>query len=740
MKLPLNAYVNPLLKLRLIGCALLVQFLLNSSCAFKAYGDSLEPSSSLLRTRPQPALQLKREASLDLMLPRVDYPVKVLQPIPLNGIRIPGLGSKAIQLLGFNYFVVVNNTDYTNMAQLYKDNRLRGKSNFVTVDSVIHPYFAFTNRVLADMIQRHLQPDLATFLQALLDVSLADYKIAEDAEVRSDIEHNLAFLSVALKLLEPKFITPSVGNVASLVDKDLKAIMSGDRSNSAIFEHKEDFSCYQPMGWYNSTPALQNFYRCREWITRMGFPVSETSSSPDRSSGNSFRRSVLLQRALEISSIKSKPAYDTWLKIQRAWPLLGAPVAAWQDSTLLPSEYKSIFKNLTDLKVTLNSLSEPFYRTKLLLSVRKQKPMGLGTTSIFDLEDSKHSSDLTAIYRLFPVTGDPEMSWMHSAAAVYPEGIEGNPIWPLALLDLHAWGAGQANNILNDNSYLLDPALSRALPELDKSIQRRGPNGQLKAVEDRRWTILSTYFKPLPDGAQGALKTDMWLTRRLESAFAGWLDSHLSIAPEEDLAGPTTTQIAASQTSQPTASSELEPGKQVKPAYYHYLEPAPDTYRKIREDAQKLIQDLTALGYFNERSRERFMDFTRLCLRLEKIAEMELMGQSIPFPDLKLLGNIDLVLDKVVVPLAGVMAISPPTSHEGGVNLALGRPGQIYVILQPGLKTILARGAQYTYYEMPGTPMGALHWQRKLDFAMLKVPFWTDKFDLVQSAPPSGKR
>jgi len=38
-------------------------------------------------------------------------------------------------------------------------------------------------------------------------------------------------------------------------------------------------------------------------------------------------------------------------------------------------------------------------------------------------------------------------------------------------------------------------------------------------MEDRRWRILSHYFKPIRQGTPNALRTDAWLSRRLESAL-----------------------------------------------------------------------------------------------------------------------------------------------------------------------------------------------------------------------------
>src|SRR5262249_4529898 len=159
-------------------------------------------------------------------------------------------------------FVVVDNTDFTTMSDLYRENRLNGKSNFVTADSIVHPYFAFTNGLLARVIQEHMTPELLTMLSSMLKVSAADYKSADDSGVQDDIKRNNALLLVAMRLLDPTLKLPDLGEASKLADAELNNIKQGRIAMSAISLHEEDFSLYQPIGWYNSNAKLRNFYRC----------------------------------------------------------------------------------------------------------------------------------------------------------------------------------------------------------------------------------------------------------------------------------------------------------------------------------------------------------------------------------------------------------------------------------------------------------------------------------------------
>jgi hypothetical protein len=702
----------------------LVPAALSGSIDINPFGLAPPPQQGPIRLQ-------KKDITLEQLITRVDIPYTFLQPVPLQGIRIPGLGARGVQMLGQNYFVVLANTPYKDLAEVYRENRLRGKSNFVTADSIVHPYFAFTNRALATAIEEHLVPELAALLKAMLETSLADYRQADDSAVRDDIERNIAFLSVAVKLLDSSFAPPQVGRVAALVSADLDAITTGKRATSAIFDREEDFSAYQGQGWYNSSALLRDFYRCREWLSRMAYPVSDVTFGTRGGVGNNFRRSVLLFRCLDLAKVGGKPGYEVWEKLMRAWSLLGSPLAAWQDKTISASEYKPVFKlDGKDVDVALSSLSEPFFRTKLMLAIRKQKPVKLGATSIFDLEDSGQWSNLSTSFRLFPVTGDPEMPWLRMASRNWKEDASQAPSWPLALLVLQAWGAGQASNILTDNLWKLDPQLARVLPELQRSVMRRLPGGQAQPVDDRRWKILSAYFTPYSEGAQSVLRTEMWANRRMESAFAGWVDSHLALGSAED------KPASPAQGGAP-AADERQPAK---PAYYHYLEPCPELYQRIKEDANRMSEDLYLLGYLSDRLRERFADFSRLAQRLERIAELELQAVPLPPADMKLLGNIDLILEKVVVPLPGTLSISVPGGAGAGMSFGLGRPGLLFIILQSGTRSTLGRGAVYTYYEVPFTNLKPEHWQRKLDFTLVKPPSWTDRFDLVEEQPPARRR
>lgn len=690
----------------------------------------------------------RKEPTLEDILVHKDMPFEFIQPVSLEGIKIPGLNAKALRVLGFNHFVVVNNTPFKSMSELYRDNRMKGKGNMVTADSLVHPYFSTTNGLLSAVIEEHLYPDLRALLNAMLQSSIADYRASEDGEVRDDIQRNLAFLSVAMQLLEPSLKLPDMGGATDLAATDLAAVKSGKSTRSAIFDRIEDFSYYTPQGWYNTSPRLQNFFRARQWLSRMYFPLTDVTSESSAGGGNEFRRSMLIFRSLDRSMVDGHPALEMWQKLTKAWSLFGLPNQASQGRTLLATDVKSVTQTgTTDLKRMLEGLSEPLFRTKLLLTVRNQKQVGLGATSIFELQDKNADSGSNIVFRLMPLIQEPELDWLKARGRHCREDEQGATWSPLALCDLHAWGAQQATNVLAAKVAFLDPGFSKWLPDLERTIARARA-GQVTPLPDRRWEILSAYFKSFPDGSQPVLRSEHWATRRLESAFAGWLDGQLAInqieitpghaqAASDSNASTTAGAAAANGTKATTTSGTAPTVPATKPANFHFLEPCIDLYQKVQADTQRLAQQLDEMGYFPQRYRERLQDFARLSQRFKSISETEVSGHSIAPMDFKLLANIDQVLEKVESPLPGSIYLADSLSNaseqanKSGVSLTIGRPGLLCMILPTTQGATLVRGAVYTYYETPGGPIKAEHLARKLEFGMLRPPTWLNDFDVV---------
>lgn len=477
---------------------------------------------------------LERRTKLEDLFKRRPLNVFPPDPVDLSGVKVPGLLPKNVSLLGNNSFVVVNDTSFTKLSDLYRENRENGKGNFVTVDSLLHPYFGFSNGLLGSVIEETTYAELMKLLAGMLQSSMADYRNTVDDEVKDDVQRNLAYISLALKLLEPKVKLPDIGGAIDLVNQDYQTVMSGKQGHSVICNINEDFSYFKPWGWMDSTERLRRFFRAYQWLSRMYFPLSDITHNTVAGGGNSFRRAVLLYRSLVLAkSSDAESSLVHWNRIATVLALTGLDEPSRKKS-LIPPELAPILKTSgSDLTGLLKALEQPFLRTKLMLSIRKQRPVELGATSIFDVGKGADDAKEQSVVRLFPVVQPPELPWIKENSKDYAEVNGPQPV-PLALLILHTRGAVQATNVLADLVQYLDSKLLTSLPKLERTLDSK--NKLTVAQPDRHWDIIAPLFVPNSDNLQRVVRSEAWLTRQLETAICAWLDSYLAynpIAPEK---------------------------------------------------------------------------------------------------------------------------------------------------------------------------------------------------------------
>lgn len=462
--------------------------------------------------------------TLEDIFRKVD-PKGVLDPPPLDLSlsKIPGLSEKSMGQLAMNYFVTVQSSQYKKMSDVYAENRVEGKPNFVTVDSIMHPYYAFTNGMMASAIEESVIKDLQVLLRAMLNSSIADYRRTEDEEVRDDIQRNLAYLCVALRLLEPNTKLPDIGGASQLVDSDLALLEGGKFGRSRIFNVEQDYGTFKAWGFMATRPRLRRFFTAYQWLSRMAFPLSNTSDNSLNGGGNTFRRSVLLYRSIVLANTGKEPALEKWNRIALMMAITGFDSNA-RKKTIIPPELAPVLRSSeADFNRLLQMLSQPFLRTKLLLSVRNARPVELNARSVFEMDSMSNTAGDDVVFRFFPLVDPPEMVWLREEGHDYVENTEGPNRVPLGLINLHAHGAQQATNLLNGQIDTLDKGLSKRVPRLERLVRVMTAE---EAGSDRHWAIVSNLYRQYPDTVQLGLRTETWLNRQLETALAAWVDSY----------------------------------------------------------------------------------------------------------------------------------------------------------------------------------------------------------------------
>lgn len=781
---------------RALGLIVLLVSTLNQAASAQVFNDIGAPQkfkrpTEIRLTDDAPQRSLGPPTLKDVF-PFMNLPFAAPQPLSLEGMKLSGLGARSSKILGFNHFVVLQGTPgfSGSSALLFKDNRENNRSNFVTVDPFVHAYFVFSNTLTLRVINETLYSELNTLLLALVDSCVKDYRACEIDEVKDDIQRNLAFIIVGLRLLDPKIVLADMGGASDLAQAELAIIAKGKRGRSVIFNRERDYSSLSPIGFYTSSERSANYYRSVAWLSYMYLTLSDVTVDSHSGGGNNFRRALLLYRAIElgrgnrvksvpgiispsISSDRSNSLMASWQRIYDISVAL-APSVITREQTVYPREIKSMFQagNL-EFKDLLQTLAQPLSRARLLLSIKKQRPQGLDAASIFEMDKNRNPGENLMVMRFLPPINSYELEWMKWQTTEYKEEGEDGMIDPLSLYLLYSWGSPVASNILNTLTDRLDPNLINTVPELTRVAGRRrieSDPGNAVCLAEKRWAIITEYFRPLKKNSQTCLMSENWSIQHLLSASAAFVDSFsaydrpvtsaassstISTAPKlTESAGkvvpvknvesankvdPAAKPPATLSRNEMTDAQRMFAPKQSvkKAANFHYLEPMPELYAKLSWFTQVVAADLTKLKCFPEDLRSRQSDFVRLLDRLTKIAEQELAVQPISATDFKLLANVDQILAVICPPESA--SIYVPGAGGGGASIGPGDSGHVYAIFSTDQGPYLSRGSTYTYFETAGGPFKQQHWDRKQGFGFLRPPGWVSKVDIVSDASPESK-
>ncbi len=757
----------------------------------RGLGESGFRNSSIIKLNEleNPSRSLTPTSSSDIF-PVVNLNLSTPQPLSLSGIKISGLSPENIKTLAYYHMVVLHGsadqgTAYDTMYGIYQNNRLSGRSNFVTVDTFVHAYFTYMNTLTVKVVEDTLYQELYDFLKDLRDSCVKDYRICDIAEIKDDIQRNLGFILVSIKLLRPDEPIPDMGGASDLAQAEIALMKKGQKASSPIFSREIDYASFRPAGFYGALGSYgvsraARFYSAYSWLSRMALSLSDLTINTQSGGGNSFRRAVLLFRAVQLGrSADGKTLMEKWRRLTDIVLALSQGQLS-KEPTIYPEEMKSIFTDAKlEFKDLLVTLAQPLARARLLISIKKQKPQGLDATSIFDMTRARKEEDSTTVFRLFVPVSSVELDFLKELAASYQEEGQDKAIVPLSLLNLFAMGCPQASNALSVLAEQIDSRAINVVPDFVRVLSRRRPEDADTMVRqtEKRWSLISEYFRPLKKGSQACLLSTVWMQQRLLSASGAFVDSFLTIdtnlyppppaapgtsvgsapakPPETTASKPAPAAAAAvgaatagsatgsNPASDPPPVSSSSPSgntstatntstsantrRSGKPAAanFHYLEPSIALYSKIAAFLSESMKELTRLNAMPENLRTKGDDFVRLTERLVKISEKELASEPLPLPDFRLLANIDQILP----------AISGPTSaciYTGsGASMGLGDPGALFILFNTDQGPYLSRGAVYSYYEVAGGPYKPQHWQRKKSFGFLRPPGWISQFNLV---------
>jgi len=216
----------------------------------------------------------------------------------------------------------VPSADYQLFHQAYQGLAGAQVPVMVTSDSILHLYHLYFGEILKAIETQSLAPMVQALLRGLESELREDSKHAGPT-LQEPFRNELAFLSVGIRLLDPKFEPHR--DVKALVEVDLAKIeahagpdLSHALSSSECIRtttgrcYQEDYSQYVPRGHYTQSEALKRYFKAMMWLGRIGHRVKY----PDE-----VLQGVLLARAFKTAQCevagKKLPAPQVLARLDR---------------------------------------------------------------------------------------------------------------------------------------------------------------------------------------------------------------------------------------------------------------------------------------------------------------------------------------------------------------------------------------------------------------------------------------
>jgi len=691
-----------------------------------AKGDALGNISNGGNERPAPLDFLKYyepyEPTIEPNVPGYTLPLDMNNVSNLAYVEQVIETDKIANLLRHNGFAIIEPLHWTwdDIVEPYEYISSNDIPIFVTTDTVLHLYHIQFDETLKDIEEREFIRDINDLTNALLNDALELHGKLQ-GYLKEAAERNIAYLSVARKLIEPNSTVPEM--VAATIDQELALIEAHQGLiPSPLFIYEEDYSQYIPRGHYTRSEPLKRYFKTMMWYGRMALllkgsipwgPLSEALISPHDADIQTLQ-ALLLSVSLQTVPVGERTGLEVWDRLYGVtafyvgladdltpYDYLWALDQVFQDGfapgdlaeassllaiktelALLPSPM--IFGGTGNATVPIGSLPEYIY--EILDKTKGMRLMGQRF-----IPDSYMFQNL-----VFPKVdahiGYPQ-DWPFTKADSgtgryvrgYPRGLD-----VMALL-----GSRQALHILineGDTDYTGFWGQFGELKEQFGSFTVEDWNQNLY------WSwlySLEALVKELPEGYPHFMRTAMWEKKSLNASLASWSQLRHD------------TILYAKQSYTPDEGYQSGGIDFPPPPPPGYIEPVPEFYGRLLALTRMTISGLSDMQVLSNQATYRLTELQNLLQRVLEITEKELLGQPLTESDDRYIENLPETLESLVTGVgdAGlkttlVADVHTNISEELVLEEAVGNVDLIVVVCPgPEGSSFAAVGPVLSYYE-----------------------------------------
>jgi hypothetical protein len=503
------------------------------------------------------------------------------------------IASEQEDLLSKNGFVVLRVNGFGTLADFYDYADHHGMPIIITTDAVLRTYHVLFDDTLKRIETNEFIGELNATMNALLDEAerQANSNAGTPLEISSDLD--LAYVEVAHALMQPSFASST-----AKAQQELQLISNHNSlTNSPIFGYKEDYTQYVPRGHYTGSEQLKAYFRTMMWLGRMRFALV-TDSAVDV---EQTRAAILLTWLVT----GNKSIYDVW---QRIYEVTGFFVGSSDDLTF--EDYVAVLGQ-KGIKTPDQIVSENNIEIVAQELLSRSTAKILGTYAVANPnfpqgEQLQEALNETAGLRFMGQRFIPD-SYIFQQL-VYPQvGTVVIPrVFPKSLDVPSVFGSDLAKQILDKT----EAAYLNYTKQIEKLRTEFRTLGTANWTQNLYWSWLYTANSTLAEiGPEERYPTFMttsaWGYEKLQTFEGTWTElRHDTILYAKQ-------SYTVYETVVPPSAS-----------YTAYVEPYPETYRRMIGLVNMTINGLTRLGLLSpdmDANLTSFMDASRLFLNASTI-------------------------------------------------------------------------------------------------------------------------
>ena len=640
------------------------------------------------------------------------------------------------QLARVGFVVVPDNA--LQMFMLYEDyTDSEAAANFITVDSLLQAWHVFFGYALRSVESEHLTRLAAEMTELLLADAGEMLQQASEGPAEVAAHANLAYLAVALRLLDPSAATPEP--VAALVEQELALIDAhASRAQSPIMGTTVHYTQFIPRGHYTRSEELSRYFRAMMWYGLLGFELETDDQEINRSH---TLQALLLTRILREN-----------LQARQAHARLNDPVEFFVGAAddLGYEQYLPIATSVFGEALPLEDLAAEGRVDEFIARARMELPTP-GIAPLFHAADADgdYAAEPQVQGRQFRLLGQrfiPD-SWVLQqlvSPLVGEPGLTTARDVPMGLDVMAALGSARAREILVEQ-YNQD-RFTNYLTQLDTVTATLDATGEATWRSNLYWGWLYSLrplLEPKGEGYPTFMHAEEWLDKQLNTSLASWAELRHDTILYAKQSG---AQMGAFETAAPQG----------------YVEPYPEVFARLAWLAWRSRDLLAERDLLPERLGDSLESFEETLLFLKSIAEKQLLNEPRTADEYRRLQYFGGELERLTLDVTeggeyaghwfeienetdrNMAAIADVhTSFESALQVGVGPAYRIYVVVpHPGGDLQIARGGCFSYWEFLWPASDRLtdeKWQAMLAAGEApEQPEWTGSF-IVPGGEPRAR-